>query len=422
MRSLVFALGLLLGLARAEAEPAGPIRVSIECEGSGRTKACPAFLLGFLDAHKVLLASPRAGADVVVYATATAIALVDRVRLRFVGHIASAPPVVELDVDVDSRGTDDEQRAQLEPAFLRGIALFVGARHPEAVTVALTTSAEVAAVAAKVGAPWGVEVGIGGSGSYTERYRSASANLNVIGRWLTPRRRAFAGMFSNGGLNRQPSLVLEDGTMVSLDTERWFVRAGAEYVALLDDCWSIGAGSYTNFEDAEGQFEYSNRSRLAIEWDKFASDDPRGNRLGVFYSVGWMTAERSTCGTRSASGSRPTRSMASRRSGRSATTRSASGSRWRSTPELFLHPTLRRSLTVSPFVEIKLGDHVDVSLSMSITQRELPAPDADAIDPSDFEQLSRLSYAEPLSISGSLNLRIHWDPTNGARNNRLESI
>ena len=36
--------------------------------------------------------------------------------------------------------------------------------------------------------------------------------------------------------------------------------------------------------------------------------------------------------------------------------------------------------------------------------------------------LSRLSYAEPLSINGSLNLTIHWDRTNGARNDRFSDI
>src|SRR5688500_15033358 len=104
---------LLFGIAGAQADAGAPVRVAIECEQIGRTKACPAFLLGFIDANKVLLASPRAGADVVVYATATQVALVDRMHLRFVGGMAGAPPVVELDVELDSRASDDEQRAQL---------------------------------------------------------------------------------------------------------------------------------------------------------------------------------------------------------------------------------------------------------------------------------------------------------------------
>src|SRR4051794_9094549 len=97
--------------ARADGAPAAapgaePVRVAIVCEQIGRTKACPAFLLGIVDAHKVLLASPRAGADVVVFATANAIALVDRLHLRFVAQMTGAPGVVELDADLDSRATD----------------------------------------------------------------------------------------------------------------------------------------------------------------------------------------------------------------------------------------------------------------------------------------------------------------------------
>ena len=82
----------------------------------------------------------------------------------------------------------------------------------------------------------------------------------------------------------------------------------------------------------------------------------------------------------------------------------------------------RLGLNVHAFIEVKLGDHIDLELSLSLTQRELPGPDPTAVDPADFEQQSRLSFAEPLSISGNLSLNIHWDPTNGVRNDRLQSI
>lgn len=419
MRYAVLALSLVLGLARAHAETA-PIRVGLECENSGRTKVCPAFLLGFIDANKVLLPSPRAGADVMIYVTATQVALIDRVHLRFVGRMPNAPSVIELDVDLDSRATDDEQRAQLEPAFLRGMVLYVAARYPKAVTIAFAAPTEVVAAAATAGSPWGLQIELGGNGSYTERYRSASMNFNVIGRWITRKRRALGGMFSNAGINRQPPLTLDDGTVVSLDSYNWFIRPGAEFIQLIDDCWSMGIGSYTNFEDPKGQFKYSNRTRVAIEWDKFASDDPRGNRLAFFYHLGWVTERyrvRNELGETFAT--YPVHGI------------NAIGSLRKDKIEFglemefdvqLLHPTVRRSLTISPHIGVKLGDHVDLGLSVSLTQRELPAPDEDAIDPSDYAQLSRLSYAEPLSISGSLNLTFHWDPTNGVRNDRIESI
>ena len=420
MRFVVLALSFVLGAARVQAQSTAPIRVALECEEIGRTKVCPAFLRGFIDANKVMLYSPRAGADVVVYVTATQVALVDRVHLRFVGRMTGAPAVIELDADVDSRGTDDEQRAQLEPTFVRGMALYVASRYPAAVKVAFETPAEVAAAGAKAGSPWGLQIEIGGNGNYTERYRSASMNLNIIGRWITRKRRALGGMFSNGGLNRQPPLTLDDGTRVSLDTESWFIRPGAEFIQLLDESWSIGVGSYTNFEDPKGQFKFSNRTRAAIEWDKFASDDPRGNRLAVFYHLGWVTERyrvRNELGEYFAT--YPVHGVNAIGSIRQ--DKIEFGLEMEFEVEL-LHPTLRRSLTISPHFGIKLGDHVDLGFSVSLTQRELPAPDENAIDPSDYAQLSRLSYAEPLSIQGSLNLTFHWDPTNGVRNDRIESI
>lgn len=410
----------MLGLVgRAHAQSA-PIRVALECEDTGRTKVCPAFLLGFIDENKVLLSSPRAGADVVVYVTATEVALVDHVHLRFVGSIRGAPPVIELDADIDSRGTDDEQREQVQPAFSRGMALFVGARYPKAVTIAFAAPAEVAEEGAKAGSPFGLMIEIGGNGSYTKKYRSAAVNLNVLGRWITRKRRAFGGMFSNGGLNRQPPLVLDDGTRVSLDTQSWFIRAGAEYIELLDEHWSLGAGSYTNFEDPKAQYKFSNRSRAALEWDKFASDDPRGNRLAFFYHLGWVTERyrvRNELGESFAT--YPVHGINAIGSLRH--DRLEFGLELETEVQL-LHPNRRRVVTLSPHIGIKLGDHVDLGLSISLTQRQIPSPDEDAIDPSDYAQLSRLSYAEPLSISGSLSISLHWDPSNGVRNDRIESI
>ena len=35
--------------------------------------------------------------------------------------------------------------------------------------------------------------------------------------------------------------------------------------------------------------------------------------------------------------------------------------------------------------------------------------------------MRRASYAEPLQMSAELRLRVHFDPTNGARNDRFEA-
>lgn len=398
---------------------AGPVRVALECEAEGRTKACPAFLRGLIDEYPVLLASPRAGADVVIYATANPIALVDRLHLRFVGHDARGPAPVELDVDLDTRSSDDAQRATLAPVFRRGIALFAAARHPDAVDVVLTSPAGVGTAVTEQ-SPWGLELGIAANGSYTEQYRSAGGHVALIGRYVTRQFRAFTLQYAEGALNRQPPLTLDDGTQVSLDSEQWKYRFGAEAIYLLSDTWSVGAGSYTFFEDPKAQYHYNSRNRIALEWDRFPADDPRGNRLGVFYHLGWIVERyniRNELGERFAQ--YPSHGIDAVGSVRH--DRLSFGLNLSSDVQLN-HPTRRFVLTASPFAAVQLGDHIDLNLSFAITQRTFPAPDMSAIDPSDYEQLSRLAYAEPLSLTGSLGITFHWDPTNGARNDRISSI
>ena len=58
-------------------------------------------------------------------------------------------------------------------------------------------------------------------------------------------------------------------------------------------------------------------------------------------------------------------------------------------------------------------------MSGNVTRRELPGP---LIDEASFNQLLRASYADPLSANVSFNLVLHWDATNGARNDRFDGL
>ena len=53
------------------------------------------------------------------------------------------------------------------------------------------------------------------------------------------------------------------------------------------------------------------------------------------------------------------------------------------------------------------------------TQQAIPGPAE--LDASDYEEVTRASYAQPLEVWGHFNLRFHWDATNSARNNRLDA-
>lgn len=420
-RLLVATVILAAPLARADGTSGAstPIRVALQCELVGRTKTCPAFLTGLVDEHAVLLPSPRAGADVVIYASANQAGQMDRVHLRFVGQMAGGPAPVELDVDLDTRTSDDQQRAVLAPVFRRGIALFVAARYPTAIDVVVSVPKGFTKAAPDL-SPWGIELGLSANGNYTAQYRSAGARAHLIGRYITRRFRAFALQMAEGAANRQPPLVLDDGTRVSLDNQQWKIRGGAEAIYSFDDTWSVGAGSYTYFEDPKAQYTYNSRNRVALEWDRFPADDPRGNRLGVFYHVGWIVERyniRNVLGERFAQyASHGIDAVGSVRQDR------ISYGLNLSSDVQVNHPTRRFLLTASPFAKVQIGRRIDLDVSFSITQRTFPVPDPDAIDPSDYQQLSRLAYAEPLSLTGSLGITFHWDPTNGVRNDRIGSI
>ena len=403
----------------AASASADPVRVTVDCEQHGRTKACPAFLLGFIDANKAMLQSPRSAADVVIYASASEVALVDRMHLRFVSTMQGAPPVIELDVDLDTRGTDDEQRAQLEPAFLRGMALYVAARYPDSVKVTIEPPEEKEIAAPKT-TPWGLSISFGGFGNRTERYKSANGYGEIEATYTTRNVRMITEVSGSYGLNFQPPLVLEDGTEVSLDTRQWSFGGGTGGGYLLNDCWSVGAVVKAVREDPKGQYRYLTQTFAGIEWDRYPADDPRGNRLAVLYKAGAHVERyniRNELGERFAA--YPYHGLIA--SGSLRKDKVSVGLSLTAQAEV-LKPQRRHSLSASPYVEVQLGAHVDLNASFSITKRELPGPDESQIDPSDYALLSRLSYAEPLALNGSLNLTIHWDRTNGARNDRLEDL
>jgi hypothetical protein len=410
-------LALLLGAASSGS--AQPLRVNVQCENTGRTKACPAFLLGFIDAHKVFLQSPRANAEVVVYANASEVALLDRVHLRFVGSVPGAPHSLEIDVDLDSRADDDTQRAQLEPAFLRGMALFVAARFPKLVTIELGEP-EGEEAKPKHTSPYDFSFDVGAFGSWTGEYQNYNGWSNLNASRVQTRKRFAASAWANGGLNRQPDIVLEDGTKVSTNTNNYSYGGQLEGAWLYNHCYSIGASTSTWREDPKGQYQYGWDAKLGVEWDRYHADDPRGNRFAVAYILAYQVDRyniRNELGERFAH--YPKHTLVA--SGEIRKDKIGIQLSVRAGGEL-LHPRRRHELSASPGLEIQIGDHVDINFSFSITKRELPGPDPDAVDPTDYAQLSRLSYAEPLSMYGSFSVKIHWDRTNAARNDRLEDL
>jgi hypothetical protein len=415
--------------ARARAEPdtapsaasKGPIRVDLNCEGDARTKACPAFIAGFIDAHsKVLLNAPRAAADVSLYVTATQIALLDHLQLRFVSHMPDAPAVIELSADLDSRADDDTQRAQLAPAFLQGVGLYVAARFPGLVTTALGVPDAATAAAAPETSPWDVGLSLGGYGSVTAQYQSLNTTNSLYVQRLDETSRIIPSFSANTGLNRQPPLTLTDGTIVSTNTTSWNLNAAITGAWLYDDHWSFGGHTNWYRDDRYGQYRYTVNAKAAAEWDLYKADDPRGNRLAVLYYAGYQADGynlRDDLGETAAN--YPIHGLIS--SGSVRKDKASFGLELTIAGEV-IHPGRRHQLTAAPFVDLKIGGHIDLTASFSITKRELPPPDPAAIDPTNYAEISRLSYAEPLALAGSLYITIHGDRTNGARNDRFSDL
>ena len=404
----------VLGARGAHAQPvppAGPLRVAIECQDYSRTKACPAFLVGFVEASPLLLSSPRANAQVVLYVNAAPIANDDRLHLRFVGDVRGAPASIEVDVDLDTRGSDDAQRAQLEPAFLRGIALYVAVAHPQAVKIALEAPAGAAGPAPST-TPWGVSLDLNAFGSWSGPYKSGNGygELGVARTLATSRLKASIG--ANGGLDRQPAV-----SGVSFNTTRWGANAGGSYERHLNPSYSLELATSTWRDDPKGQFRYGWAGSFAVEWDRYPSDDPRGNQLAVAYGIGYRVEGynfRNELGERFAH-------FPEHRLGAAASLRKdkVSYSLQLQVSGELLHPTRRYTLSGSPGIEVQLGDHVDLALSLSVVKRELPEFEIPEDDP---EAIGRAEYAQSLSMSAFANIRLHWDATNGVRNNRFTRL
>lgn len=395
-----------------------PLRVAIECQQLGRTKACPAFLLGFIDASRALLASPRSAAEVIVYVSATEVAQRDQLLLRIVSALPGTPPIVEVTAELDTRADDDEQRASLLPVFTRGLVLHLASRFPDSVQIDVRDPTAVSRAPGT--SPWDVGLEVTGDADYTEQFQSYAGSLTLTVARIERRRRIGLELYANGALEREPPLMLDDGTETSLDTEEWTLGGGLEGAWLRNDAWSLGGAARFRRGDAKGQHRYAADTWLGIEWDAFPADDPRGNRLAVFYAAGHQVERynlRNELGQRFAQ--YPVHQLGAAGALRRDTT--LIGLSMSVSAEL-LRPQRRHRLSVSPFIEWKLGSHVDLALSFSVTRREVPGPAPAELDPRDYAQQSRLAYAEPLAMSGSLSLFIHFDRTNGQRNDRFTDL
>jgi hypothetical protein len=415
--SLLIFIAVELTINRgARADSAVELGITLECEGRGRTKACPEFLLGFIDENPYLRQAPRSNADILLYVNITRVGNDDQMHFRLVGKVVGAPSVVELDTAIDTRATDDDVRKQLQPAFARSVALFIAAGHPEAVEVSFT-ALKTNAVAKPVLSPWGAALNINGYGNRSGRYASLSTFANISLARTTTETINRINVNTNYRVNKLPPLMVGD-QVISLNTRAWGASINAMSEHQICDIWAYAVRGSFGFNDRLAPTRRAGNVEALVEWDKYPSNDPRGNQLAVAYGLG-LVYERynvlNVLGERTAVYPNHTIAAAGNfRKDHVQYNLSADA-----TAEV-LHPTQRYSLTLEPSVSWQVGSHLDLNLSFSVIKRAIPGPAE--VDETDPDLLARGAYAEPLELSGSLGVSIHLDRTNGARNNRFSSL
>ena len=405
---------LLVSLALAAAPEAwSPLRIAVECQGWTRVDACT-YVSRMVDNQEGLASVPRSDAQVVLYISATQLANDDLILLRFVtADLDGAPESFELIQAVDYRLPVDAQLPILQQALFRGVSPFMALSTPDALTVQLAPP-ELGDILQPTTTPWGWGFWLGGWGSRTQSYQSASAWSGVWFNRMTEDSKLGVDSGWDYDLSRQPGLEI-DGEEVSLDTDTWSMYAEALAARNLNDAWTVGVVGRGSKDDPEGQYDGTLRLHAAIERNWFPSDDPRGNRLAVAYALGGQADRYNLVNALGETQAVfPTHML-----------QLAGAVRW-DTVGLWmdlgarsevLNPQRRYLLEANANLDLMLGSHVELWVSAGVTQQAIPGP-AD-VDASSFEAVTRADYAEPLRLYGNANLSFYWRATNGARNNRF---
>lgn len=407
---------LLVFATSSAANPAAsmqaPLRISLECDGAGQTNACPTLIRGLLEESAWFLLSPRSNNDITLYVTQTPVGTDDRLHVRVVSSMKGPPSTYEFLATLNTRQDDDGLRSSLRPILWRALLPYLAERHPTAIKLSL--DAPPTNIVATEQTPWGITLSVHGFGSWTGDYRNYNESTTA---WLTRTTPTCVGWLGGGAYHSrsvQPPLEV-DGTLISLDSSSWGAWVQGAHVRVLSPHVSVMLSGTGNWNDPYGHQRLFATSAVGVSWDMFAPDDPRGNQLAVAYLLGG-TAEKynrtNVLGEDHAVfPDHAFIGVASLRRDKVRYSAALVGS------SQLLHPTRRYELKLQGGISMQLGDHVDVGFDVSATKRALPGPLN--FDPSNPDEVSRLSYAEPFSLNASLSVSVHWDATNGVTNNRF---
>jgi hypothetical protein len=190
------------------------------------------------------------------------------------------------------------------------------------------------------------------------------------------------------------------------------------YAGDINKNWAWGTILRGGQQDPESLFERTYRGHVGLERNFFASDDLRGNRLAITYLIGGQVDRYNQMNVLEETEAIFT-THAIMLHGRVRKDFTEYGLGADLAGEI-LNPARRYVASVRGDISFILGPHVDINLGAGITRQAIPG--SLNLDVSDYEQVAQGSYAEPLSVNGHLNIRLHWDPTNGIPNNRFKNL
>ena len=394
-----------------------PLAVYLDCQSRGRTKICPAFIHSFIEQSPLLRRSPRADSHLTLQINATSIANTDEILLTFTSTQPKLPPIYEVRARIDTRQTDDEVRRAVEPAFVRGIAFYLGQHIPGSVEITLATPNQTQPQV-DAQSPWGFFIWLGGHGNWSETSKEGTSWGGIGFHRKTSSTRIGMNVSGSYGLSRRPPITDALGNEIPMNFESHGLHTKLLAAMNLDEHWSTGLYLRAGHQDPEGRYRWTARGHTGISYDLFAANDPRGNRFSVAYLIGYQGDRyNNTNDLNELRADFATHALLSEiavRDGRQTyRLRASIGAQ-------LLDPNARYVIDVSPEFQFQLGDHVDLSLRFGITQQQVPG--AKYIAPQNYELLERSSYSDPLKMNGSFNLSIHFDRSNGERNDRWELV
>ncbi|MCB9696374.1 MAG: hypothetical protein H6738_06300 [Alphaproteobacteria bacterium] len=397
-----------------QAETFQALAVDLECQGWGRVDACT-FVRGQLDGLPVVTVVPRAKADVVLYLDVTQRNNDDLWLLRATSSVDGWPADYEQIATVDYRWPVDEQQVAFEAPLARSLAPYVALKVPEAVTVTMSVP-DGAEEEERRSTPYGFVAWLGGWGSWTPQYQYASLWSGMSAYRVTPTDGAGVSVSYERNIEVQPDLSV-DGADVSLAYDSEELTGLVHGEGNLDEHWTVGMVARGGHQDEDGQFDGTLKVHAGVERNWFASDDARGNRLAAAYLIGVQAdAYQRTNVLGEDYATFPTHMVLLQGDVQFDT---VSLSLDLAAQAELLKPDRRYVLSADAGTDLVLGSNLDLYLSFGVTQQAIPGPAA--LDQADFEQVKRASYAEPLQMYGNFNIRIHFDPSNGVRNNRFDA-